>query len=278
MPYVAHERQYAVASAFFWMKPGTDLRVYRHEALRQLWLDWDLKRKNFQRDHFFLTRFPFFGIAGEFYLGIPLFIVIVACAPATLKSRRTLAAFWLLILFLACLGLELEFIPHYAAPATVLFYIVAAAALRSLRHWRTGRAWVAPAVYGIVLIGITAQLSLALFQPEHRFLYDKRDFQAERARILAFLSGIPGKQLVFVRYGPNHDVNHEWVYNRADIDGSTVVWARSMGQDKDRTLIAYFKNRRVWVLDENGPARIAPYDAADHLEDKVSSAAISPGR
>jgi hypothetical protein len=277
MPYVAHERQYAVASAFFWMKPSAP-PVYRHEALRQTWLGWDLRRKDFQRDHFFLTRFPSFASLEKFYLGVPLFIVIVVCAPAIVKSRRTRAAFWLLILFLGGLGLELEFIPHYAAPAIVLLYIVAAAALRSLRHWRTGGPWMAPAVYGAVLIGITAQLSLALFQPEHRYLYDKRDFQAERARMLAFLSSKPGKQLVFVRYGPQHDVNHEWVYNRADIDGSNVVWARSMGRDKDRTLIAYFKNRRVWILDENGPAQVAPYDPGDHSEDNVSNAARSPGR
>ena len=90
-------------------------------------------------------------------------------------------------------------------------------------------------------------------------MHDKRDFQAERAGILKFLGGLSGKQLVFVRYGRAHDVNHEWVYNHADIDGSTVVWARSMGPDKDRALISYFKDRRVWLLEENGRAQISPY-------------------
>ncbi len=278
MPWAVYEQQYAASPTLFWWTPPRTSVVYRHEAFRKLFLGWELKRKIVQREHFLLTRFLFLGNIEKFYLGILLLIVIVACAPALVKSGRACPAFWLAVAFLFVLGTELEPVPHYAAPATVLFYIVAAAALRSLRHWRTGRPWVAPAVYGIVLIVITAQLSLALFQPEHRFLYDKRDFQVERSRILAFLSDMPGQQLVFVRYGPKHDVNHEWVYNRADIDGSTVVWARSMGRDKDRALISYFRNRRVWVLDENGPARIAPYDTADHLAEKVSSAARSPGR
>jgi hypothetical protein len=265
MPYVTHERQYSVASAFFWVKPAT-VPVYRHEALREFWQDWDISQKTFQREHFFITRLPYFARLGKFFLGIPILIVIVACAPAISKSRRTRTAFWIGTLFLAGLGLELEFLPHYAAPATVLFYIVAAGALRWLRHWRPKRAWIESVVYGGVLLAITVPLATGPLWPEHRFLYDTRDFQAERARILAFLNAVPGKQLVLVRYGPNHDIHHEWVYNRADIDGSTVVWARSMGLGKDRALIAYFKDRRVWLLDENGLARISDYAATPREE------------
>ncbi len=258
MPYVAHERQYAAASAFFWQQPRA-IPFYRHQALRQAWVDWDLKRKAYQREHFFLTRLSSLRSIEKFYLGIALFLAMVGCAPGIVKSRRTRAAFWLMMLFLAGLSLELEFIPHYAAPATVLFYIVGAGALRWLRNWRPQRRWIAPVLYGAALAAIIVQLTAGLFQPEHRFLFDKRGFQAERARILEFLNGVPGKQLVFVRYGRGHDINREWVYNRADIDRSNIVWARSMGPEKDLALIAYFNDRRVWVLDEDGPARISPY-------------------
>jgi hypothetical protein len=259
MPYLAHERQYAAASAFPWVKPGV-LPPYRHEVLRQFW-DWDMKRKTLQRDNFLLTRLPSFASIGRFYLGIALFVPILVCAPGIVKSRRTRLAFWLAILFLAGLALEVEFIPHYAAPVAVLFYIVAAGALRTLRYWRPRRLWIAQVCYGIALTGIAVQSTAALFQPEHRFLYDRRGFQAERARILEFLDRLPGKQLVIVRYGPNHDVHQEWVYNRADIDDSAIVWARSMGREKDLVLLSYFKDRRVWLLDENGQALISSYRA-----------------
>jgi hypothetical protein len=263
MPYVAHERQYAVASVFFWQKPKT-VPAYRHEALRRAWTDWDLNRKLFQREHFLLTRPIFYASLEQFYLGIPLLVLIVTCAPAIVRSRRTRAAFWLAVLFLAGLGLELEFIPHYAAPATVLLYIVASGALRSLRHWRPRGARIAYPLYGLAIILVVAPLVADLFRPEHRFLYDKRDFQAERARILKFLDRAPGKQLVFLRYGPNHDINREWVYNRADIDSSAIVWARSMGPDKDRALISYYTDRRVWLLEDNGFAQISAYASAAH--------------
>ena len=52
--------------------------VYRHEAFRKLFLDWELKRKIVQREHFLLTRLLFFGNIEKFYLGILLLIVIFA--------------------------------------------------------------------------------------------------------------------------------------------------------------------------------------------------------
>jgi hypothetical protein len=41
------------------------------------------------------------------------------------------------------------------------------------------------------------------------------------------------------------DVNHQWVYNRADIDSSRIVWAQEMGVPKDRELLDYLPERQV---------------------------------
>ena len=119
------------------------------------------------------------------------------------------------------------------APATVLVYVLAASSFR----------W----------------LVSDLFRPEHQFFYNKREFKAERDGILEVLNKRPGKQLVLVRYGPKHEVNLEWVYNRADIDGSSIAWAHSMGPARDASLVAYFRDRQAWYLDENGTAVLTPY-------------------
>jgi len=257
MPYVAHERQYASATPMWWVKPRT--LVYHHEIMRDFWVGWDASKKAFQRDHFLLTRLPSVVSVEQFYLGLPLLLLIAVNAKTIAKSRRARVAFWLLMAFLAGLSLELEFLPHYAAPASVLFYIVAASALRALRHWKPQRTWVRPLI-GTAMAGIAVELVLAAFQPAHRFLFDKRDFQAQRAHVLSFLDRVHGKQLVFVRYGPKHDIHHEWVYNRADIDSSAIVWARSMGQKQDAKLMAYYPERHVWLLEENGTEQISPYN------------------
>jgi hypothetical protein len=78
-----------------------------------------------------------------------------------------------------------------------------------------------------------------------------------------------GKQnLVIVRYGANYNVVNEWVYNKADIDRSPVVWARNMGAENNKEFLEYFKDRKVWLVepDEN-PPRLSPYSSApDSIE------------
>jgi hypothetical protein len=99
--------------------------------------------------------------------------------------------------------------------------------------------------------------------PANRWLYDKRDFIARRSSVLQELGRAPGKQLVLVQYGPGHDVNYEWVYNAADIDRSRIVWAREMGAGKDRELLDYYHDRKVWRLVDGGDGvALSPFDPA----------------
>jgi hypothetical protein len=81
----------------------------------------------------------------------------------------------------------------------------------------------------------------------------------ERAAILRQLQSLPGKQLVIVRYSPEHDLDHDWVYNAADIDAAKVVWARDMGINNNLELLQYFHDRQVWRLNpDQRPSRLEP--------------------
>jgi hypothetical protein len=93
----------------------------------------------------------------------------------------------------------------------------------------------------------------------------------ERARILAQLEATPGEHLVIARYAPVHSPHEEWVWNGADIDASKVVWARSLGPEQDRALLAYFADRRHWSL-------YADREPPTLVEEGIASAApdVSP--
>jgi len=69
------------------------------------------------------------------------------------------------------------------------------------------------------------------------------------------------RHLVIVRYTPDHNPHQEWVYNSADIDGSSVVWARDMGEAANADLIHYYRDRKIWLLEPDMvPVRLSPYE------------------
>jgi hypothetical protein len=113
-----------------------------------------------------------------------------------------------------------------------------------------------------------AFLTLAMLQiaaAQGRFHPDDYSFdddwdESARAPIERSLAAMPGEHLVLVRYAPEHFVHNEYVYNEADIDHAKIVWAREIpGRDLSE-LLAYFRNRKVWVVEpDEDPARIYPY-------------------
>jgi hypothetical protein len=76
------------------------------------------------------------------------------------------------------------------------------------------------------------------------------------------LTRAPGKQLVFVRYWPQHRFD-EWVHNAAGIDAAQVVWARDLGPAENEKLRRYYPDRTAWLLEPDAkPARLRLYEAA----------------
>jgi hypothetical protein len=72
---------------------------------------------------------------------------------------------------------------------------------------------------------------------------------------------------VLVRYSSTHNVNHEWVYNSANIDGSKVVWARDMGAPQNQELLEYFKERNVWLVEpDKSPPEVTRYSAENGVQ------------
>lgn len=246
MPYQVNERQYSNSSLFIWSTKPQPALHYNHEAIRAEWEDWTLGFRKNALEHPLAAHWRDTNMIVKFYLGWPLALCALIMTWRILFCSELRLAALLLLVFIAGLELEVVLLPHYVAPGTALIWIVAIGAVRSLRHSSRVLA-------GAVLLGSLLVYAGSIKDPANRSLYDKRGFIAHRDAVLDQLSRAPGRQLVFVDYGPSHDINHEWVYNQADIDRSPIVWAREMGSAKDRELVDYYPDRNRWRLLDNGP-------------------------
>ena len=151
---------------------------------------------------------------------------------------------------------------HYVAPATGLFFLLLTQCLRHLNLWRWSGRSAGEALVRAVPTILVAMICLrlcavatgtAIEQPWPRG-------NLKRAAILHRLESTPDQHLIIVRYGPEHGSHIDWVYNRADIDGAKVVWARDMDEQQNRELLRYFSNRRAWLLHaDESPPRLVPY-------------------
>jgi hypothetical protein len=134
--------------------------------------------------------------------------------------------------------------------------------MRHLRlfRWRerpVGLAFVrAVTVIYIGTVVLRVGLAAAHIHPEKEWQHG----DLERASIVQQLTSIPGRHLVLVSYSPDFDLDLEWVYNRSDIDGSEIVWARDMGPEGNRELLTYYRGRQFWTVHAgSSPPRLEPY-------------------
>ncbi|MGE5726613.1 MAG: hypothetical protein ACM34G_15635 [Acidobacteriota bacterium] len=164
---------------------------------------------------------------------------------------RFFPGFWervaLAAMGLVALGLALEtwrFHSHYMAPVAPLAFVLVVQALRRAWDWSYGgRAPGRLLALGLPVLGlvIAAAGSQGAPGPLERWA-------RERAALQRRLESLPGQQLVFVHYGPQHDFYEEWVENRADLQRAPVVWARERSQEENCRLIASYSGRTVWLL------------------------------
>jgi hypothetical protein len=170
---------------------------------------------------------------------------------------------------LALFALGTNFFPnfqvHYIAAATCLFLLVGVTGLETIARLKVrGQpvGWEAAALLFLLCLGqFLFWYGAHLVDDPTLVQYATWDGlnhgnPARRIAVARELDGIPGKLLVFVRYGPRHFFQDEWVYNRADIDGARVVWARDLGPQENEKLLRYFPDRTALLLepDERPPS------------------------
>lgn len=245
MPYFLHDAQYAVAPPFLWQEAAPkpeyatrELEEFWNGFAYELWAEQQTFEGFAKRARIKLVTW------WSFFIGIPLSVALLGI-PFALRRR------WLSFgaLVLACVGagvLAVAYdLAHYMAPAAPWIVALCVGGLRAIAAWRPlrakrrGRAVVLALLALLVAESVGRGLKRA--RPEHAFEF-------ERARIERDLERRERKALVVVRYLEGHSVHDDWVFNRADLDATRVVWARDHGAAAHERLRACFPARAGYLL------------------------------
>ncbi len=159
--------------------------------------------------------------------------------------------------------IESNHAPHYIAGSVGLLPVLGIYGFRWLRM--VGKS------YGPVLILTLATLlciqGVVRRGDEHGRSWETRRPNFMSPRMIATREAMKhgGRHLILVRYSADHiDKSDECVYNSADIDASQIVWARDMGEEKNRELIIYYRaSRQIWLYQPDTDANtLIPYPGA----------------
>ncbi|MEQ8210155.1 MAG: hypothetical protein RH917_10010 [Lacipirellulaceae bacterium] len=243
MPYSLHESVYGRAPLFLWQTPA-DERQYQHQELavfHDFWsMDWFAKQQSIAG--LFKKKMIMLGHVVKLYFPVVLAVPLLLLKPWRLGRVRGLVAV-LLIAWLATQVTVWNF-PHYVAPLAPLFVLLMVWGLRRLDIFAPR--WLPRHALSASLIALHV-FTFANVTNNYASM-GQEGWQWERNRIAKQLSADDQRHLVIVKYEPGHHVYHEWVYNRADIDSSKIVWARSMSPKQNAELVDYFRGRKAWYL------------------------------
>jgi len=269
MPEVLSQYQYGVPSALtFQPNPAPHVPLTPQQAMDYR-MQLGFRGPGAETLASFLSRLEYRVRYYRFFFPAPLYVALVAFLACLRRWRYTWVAITL-VLFAVGVNFFPAFQLHYVAACTCLFILVQIAGLERLYR-------ALPEGALLVIFLVVAQFvfwySLHAFFDSADFsraarVYETWDFIDHRAAtrrsiVEDTLAKVPGKVLVFVRYSPIHAFQDEWVYNRADPDGSRIVWARDLGDEQNEQLQRYFPDRSVWLLEPDArPPRLAPYKSS----------------
>jgi hypothetical protein len=248
--------------------------VYHHVMMENFYMGWWKHLYELGRHHFVIALLLKSWTFSAFFLG-PLFGVLLIFSTFTIPYGASFHSFsnrtqFMLIVFATVLfgaALPVYFNPHYVAAITAGLYFLIVTAMRRLRRWRPRGHSAGLAIVRSTCAVAVLMLAVLVGTPERLHAgvnlltwCSPAVYRTWRSEIQRQLLSMAGNHLLIVSYDASHPVIDEWVFNDADIDGSRIVWARDMGKPRNKEIVDYFSERKVWIVHADDPRpQLLPY-------------------
>src|SRR6266705_426408 len=212
-PHTLNTRTYRTTGLFLWDHPKEPIQ-YNNEQFEDFYNGWEREDyKNTRQDALKVTSEKLTRSGGTyFWWGC---LLLLPGLPFAFFDRKMRLPILIFLLGTAGFLVLIWSMPHYAATLTGVIFLLLVQAMRHLRTIRLGARLMGLALSWaiICLLAIDAGFSV----PRH--LCDQLEWTCKgdpsRTAIGKKLSETPGKHLIMVRYGKNHNLQDEWVYNGA---------------------------------------------------------------
>ena len=260
-PHVLNTRTYRTTGLFLWDHPKDPLE-YHNQQFEDFYNGWEREDyKNTWLDVRKVTAEKLDRVGSTYFWWGTL--LLLPGLPFALFDRKMRLPLLIFLLGTAALLALIWSFPHYAAAQTSVIFLMLVQAIRHLRTMRlAGRplglalSW---AIFYLLATDVGSSVSHRLCDP----LEWTCQGDPSRAAIAKTLANTPGKHLIMVRYEEDHNLHDEWVYNGAEIDTAKVLWARELDPAQNTKLLAYFKDRQIWLVEpDSDNTELIPYSPA----------------
>jgi hypothetical protein len=245
MPHVLNTRTYHSAPLFLWEHAREEMH-YRNQQFEDFYNGWERENYHTNRaDALRVTREKLFrGGVTYFWPGL---LLALPAVPFALRDRKMRMP--LVIVAVGTIGVFVVIwsAAHYAAPITCAMYLLIVQAIRHLRTMRLSARPIGRALSRAIVLALILDTGINVARGICDPLLWPCEGDPSRAAIAEKLNHTPGRHLIIVRYTEDHNIHDDWVYNGAEIDNAKVLWARELDPQQNAKLLAYFKDRKVWL-------------------------------
>jgi hypothetical protein len=257
-PYVLNARTYESAGLFLWDHPREPLH-YNNQQFEDFYNGWELENYGSSWPDVWRVTAEKLTRSGSTYFWWGALLLLPGL-PFVLFDRKMRLPLAIFLAVTAGFFSIIWSMPHYAAPATCVIFLLLVQAIRHLRTVNVRRRPVGAALSRAVVVLLLVDTAIAAAHGACDPLWWACHGDPSRVAIAEKLSHTPGKHLVIVRYPQDYNVHDDWVFNGAEIDGAKILWARETNTQQNERLFAYFKDRQIWLIEpEADNSELIPY-------------------